>query len=63
MFGAVATLEFTSLQGAPVTFGDMFSTESGRMRKLEPRWRGPFMVLSYHDIKQDYTVKMDARMY
>ena len=41
----------------------MFSRESGRSKKLEPRRRGPFTVLSYDDITQNYTVKMDTRTY
>jgi len=46
-----------------LVFGDMFSTDSGRSKKLEPRWRGPLTVMSYDNITQNYTVKMDARMY
>jgi len=49
--------------GQVLVFGDMFSTESGQSKKLEPPWREPFTVLSYDDITQNYTVKMDARMY
>ena len=41
----------------------MFSTESGQLKKLEPRWHGPFTVLSYDNLTQNYTVKIDARMY
>jgi len=52
-----------SVGGQVLVFGDMFSTESGRSKKLEPRWHGPFEVLSYDDITQNYTVKMNARMY
>jgi len=52
-----------SVGGQVLVFGDMFSTESGRSRKLEPRWHGPFMVLSYDDVTQNYTVKMNTRMY
>jgi len=52
-----------SFGGRVLVFGDMLSTESGRSRKLEPRWRAPFEVLGYDDITQNYTVKMDARMY
>jgi hypothetical protein len=44
-------------------FGDQFKTESGRSKKLQPRWRGPFTVLEYDEDTQNYTVRMDARMY
>jgi len=44
-------------------FGDMFSTESGRLKKREPRWREPFTGSGYEDITQNYTFKMDTRMY
>jgi len=46
-----------------LVFGDMFSTESGRSRKLDPCWCGPSTVLSYDDIKPNYTVRMEARLY
>jgi len=49
--------------GQVLVFRDMFSTESGQLKKLELRWHGPFTVLSYDNITQNYTVKMDARMY
>jgi len=52
-----------SVGGEILVFGDMFSTESGRLKKLELRWCGPFTVLSYDYITQNYTFKMDARMY
>jgi len=41
----------------------MFFTESGPLKKLDTHWHGPFTVLNYDDITQNYTVKMDARMY
>ena len=41
----------------------MFTTESGRSRKLEAHWRGPFPVLEYDEFTQNYTVKMDSRIY
>ena len=28
-----------------MVFRDQFATESGRSKKLQPRWRGPFTVL------------------
>jgi len=51
------------VEGQVLVFEDMFSTESGRLKKLEPYWCGRFTVLSYDEITQNYTVKMDARMY
>ena len=49
--------------GMIMVFGDQFATESGRSRKLQPRWRGPFTVLEFDDHTQNYTVSMDSRMY
>jgi len=46
-----------------LVFGDMFSTESRGSKKLEPHWGAQFIVLSYDDIMQNYTVKMGAGMY
>ena len=46
-----------------MVFGDQFATESGRSKKLQPHWRGPFTVLEYDSHTQNYTIKMDARMY
>ena len=46
-----------------LVFGNMFSTESGQSPYLEPCWGGLFIVLSCDDIAQNYTVKIDARMY
>jgi len=51
------------VEGQVLVFGDMISTESGRSQKLELRWPGPFIVLGYDHITQNYTIKMDARMY
>ena len=31
--------------GMVMIFGDQFATESGRSRKLQPRGRGPFIVI------------------
>jgi len=51
------------VEGQILVLGDMFSTESGRSKKLEPSGHGRFTVASYADITQNYRVKMDARMY
>ena len=42
---------------------DQFATESGRSRKLQPRWREPFVVAEYDEHTQNYTVSMDSRIY
>jgi len=44
-------------------FRDQFVTESGRSRKLKPRWRGPFVVIEFDEQTQNYTVSMDSRIY
>jgi len=44
-------------------FGDQFATESGRPRKLQPRWRGPFIVIVFDEHTQNYTVSIDSRIY
>ena len=49
--------------GMIMIFGDQFATESGRSRKLQPRWRGPFVVVEYDEHTQNYTVSMDSRIY
>jgi len=46
-----------------MVYGDRFATESGRSKKLEPRWQGPFQVLEYDEQTQNYTVKMDSKIY
>jgi len=46
-----------------IVYGDRFATESGRSKKLEPRLQGPFQVLDYDEQTQNYTVKMDSRIY
>jgi len=46
-----------------IVYGDRFATESGRRKKLEPRWEGPFQVLDYDEQTQNYTVKMDSKIY
>jgi hypothetical protein len=49
--------------GLVLVFGDQFAMESGRSRKLQPRWRGPFAFTGYNKNTQNYTVKMNARIY
>jgi len=49
--------------GMVMIFGDQFGTESGRSRKLQPRWRGPFIVIEFDEHTQNYTVSMDSRIY
>jgi len=46
-----------------MVYGDRFATESGRSKKLEQRWQGPFQVLDYDEQTQNYTVKMDSKIY
>ena len=49
--------------GMVMIFGDQFATESGRSRKLQPRWRGPFVVIEFDEHTQNSTVSMDSRIY
>jgi len=49
--------------GMVIIFGDQFATESGRSRKLQPRWRGPFIVIQFDQHTQNYTVSMALRIY
>jgi len=49
--------------GMLMIFGDQFATESGRTRKLQPRWRGPFIIIKFDEHTQKYTVSKDARMF
>jgi len=49
--------------GMVMIFGDQFATESGRSRKLQPRWRGHFIVIEFNEHTQNYTVSMDSRIY
>ena len=49
--------------GMRMIFRDQFATESGRSRKLQLRWRGPFVVVEYDKHTQNYTVSMDSRIY
>jgi len=44
-------------------FGDQFVTESGWSGKLQPRWRGPFIVIKFDEDTQNYTVSIDCRIY
>jgi len=46
-----------------MVYGHKFATESGRRKKLEPRWQGPLQVLDYDEQTQNYTVKMDSKIY
>jgi len=45
-----------------MVYGNRFATESGRSKKLEPRWQEPFQVLEYDEQTQNYTVKMDSKI-
>jgi len=45
-----------------MVYGDRCATESGRSKKLRPRWQGPFQVLEDHEKTQNYTVKMDSKI-
>jgi len=44
-------------------FGDQFATESGRSRKVQPPWRGPFIVIEFAEHTHNCTVSMDSRIY
>jgi len=44
-------------------YGDQFAAESGRSRKLQRGWRGPFVVIEFDEHTQNYTVSMDLRIY
>jgi len=46
-----------------MVFGDQFTTESSRTRKLQPQWRGPFIVIEFDEDTKNYTVSMDLRIY
>ena len=43
-----------------MVYGDRFATESGRSKKLEPLWHGPFQVSDYNEQMQNYSVKMES---
>jgi len=49
--------------GIVMIFGNQFATESGRSRKLQPRWRGPFVVIEFDEDTKNYKVSMDSRIY
>jgi len=49
--------------GREVLFCGDKSTESGRLKKLDSGWSGPFTVLNCDEIIQNYIVNMGARMY
>ena len=55
--------EPVEIGGIVMIFGDQFATESGRSRKLQPRWRGPFVVMEFNEHTQNYTGSMDSRIY
>ena len=57
--------EFESVEigGMVMIPGEQFATESGRSRKLQPRWRGPFIVMEFDEHTQNYTARMDSRIY
>jgi len=44
-------------------FGNQFATESGRSRKLQPWWRGPFVIIKFDEYTKNYTVSMKSRIY
>ena len=46
-----------------MVLANQFSTMSGRSKKLEARWRGPFKIISYDDFTENYTVAMESRIY
>jgi len=46
-----------------IVYGDRFATDSGRSKKLDPRWQGPYQVLDYDEQTQNYTVKIDSKIY
>jgi len=56
-------VEPVEIEGMVMIFGDQFATESGRSRKLQPGWRGPFIVIEFDEHTQNYTVSMDPRIY
>jgi len=49
--------------GRVMMFGNQCATESGRSRKFQPRWRGPFIVIEFDEHTQNYTVRMNSRIY
>jgi len=44
-------------------FGDEFGKASGRSRKLQPRWTGPFIVIEFDEHTQNYRVSVDWRIF
>ena len=77
-FQAVKAARFRSTTAAqkrrrkhdPISPGDMlmvhsnmFITNVGCSKKLQPRWCGPFKVVSFDEHTENYTVQMDGRMY
>jgi len=49
--------------GMVMTFCDQFARESGRSRKLQQRWGGPFIVIEFDEPTQNLTVSMLWRIY
>ena len=56
-------MEPAEIGGMVGIFGDQFAMESGRSRKLQPRWRGPFVVMEFDEHRQNYTVSIDSQIY
>jgi len=44
-------------------FEDQLATRSGRPRKLQPQWRGLFVVIEFDEHTQNYTVSIYSRIY
>ena len=49
--------------GKVMILGNQFATESGRTRKLQLGWRGPFIIIEFDEPTWTYTVSMDSRIY
>ena len=49
--------------GMVMIFEDQFVTESGKSRKLEPQWTGPFVVVEFNEHTQNYRFNMHSRIY
>jgi len=46
-----------------IIFGEQFAQKSCRFRKLQPRYRGAFIVTEFDEHTQNYTVSLDSRIY
>jgi len=42
-------VEPVGIVGKVMIFGDQFAMESGRSRKLQPQWRGPFIIIEFDE--------------